>query len=89
MVQRGFACHGLSSSEFAIFLGSYTNLNSENLINGVETGLRVLGSNKAGIVFLSKVYVDLTLDLQDGQWQAEFQKFLNMLRFKICHNLLW
>lgn len=32
-------------------------LNAENLINGIETGLRVLGPKKAGIVFLSQVYV--------------------------------
>lgn len=31
-------------------------LNSDNIISGVETGLRVLSSNKAGIVFLSQVY---------------------------------
>ncbi|KAG2327692.1 hypothetical protein Bca52824_010420 [Brassica carinata] len=32
-------------------------LNSDNIISGVETGLRVLSSNKAGIVFLSQVYI--------------------------------
>jgi len=32
-------------------------LNSDNLINGTKTGLRVLVPNKAGIVFLSQVYL--------------------------------
>ncbi|CAH8347948.1 unnamed protein product [Eruca vesicaria subsp. sativa] len=36
-------------------------LNSENLINEVETGLRVLGSNKAGIVFLSQELIGALL----------------------------
>ncbi|XP_009144040.3 poly(ADP-ribose) glycohydrolase 1 [Brassica rapa] len=36
-------------------------LNSENIINGVETGLRVLGSNKAGIVFLSQELIGALL----------------------------
>ncbi|XP_048636751.1 poly(ADP-ribose) glycohydrolase 1-like, partial [Brassica napus] len=36
-------------------------LNSENIINGVETGLRVLGSNKAGIVFHSQELIGALL----------------------------
>lgn len=32
-------------------------LKSDNLINGTKTGLRVLGPKKAGIVFLSQVYM--------------------------------
>ncbi|KAL1221177.1 putative poly(ADP-ribose) glycohydrolase 2 [Cardamine amara subsp. amara] len=36
-------------------------LNSENLINGTKTGLRVLGHNKAGIVFLSQELIGALL----------------------------
>ncbi|KAF8046623.1 hypothetical protein N665_3582s0004 [Sinapis alba] len=36
-------------------------LNSDNIINGVETGLRVIGSNKAGIVFLSQELIGALL----------------------------
>ncbi|KAL0722102.1 hypothetical protein Bca4012_036701 [Brassica carinata] len=36
-------------------------LNSDNIISGVETGLRVLSSNKAGIVFLSQELIGALL----------------------------
>ncbi|KAG7568712.1 Poly(ADP-ribose) glycohydrolase [Arabidopsis thaliana x Arabidopsis arenosa] len=36
-------------------------LNSDNLINGTKTGLRVLGPNKAGIVFLSQELIGALL----------------------------
>lgn len=46
-------------------------LNSDNLINGTKTGLRVLSPNKAGIVFLISSK-NLKLQYRNRVWNLEF-----------------